>query len=184
MFILYALPIGLLAGFLSGGRLAGLAELTFRWGWAIPAALLVQVVLFSDQVTSWIGSAGPPIYVVSTAAVFLAVLANRATPGMPIVALGAASNFAAIAANGGFMPADPGALQVLGRVESTVYSNSAVVPDPQLAILTDLFALPTWLPFTNVFSVGDVLIATGVAVVIAVAMRRPPATATAQPAAI
>jgi len=183
MFILYALPIGLLAGLLSGGRFAGLAELTFRWGWAIPAALLVQVILFSDQVTSWIGSAGPPIYVVSTAAVFLAVLANRATPGMPIVALGAASNFAAIAANGGFMPADPDALRVLGRVESTVYSNSAVVPDPQLAILTDLFALPTWLPFANVFSVGDVLIGTGVAVVIAVAMRRPPLPAVGQPAA-
>lgn len=173
MFILYALPIGLVAGLLLGGRIAGLSELSFRWAWVMVAGLFVQVVLFSDQVTSWIGSAGPPIYVASTAVVFLAVLANRATPGMPIVALGAASNFAAIAANGGFMPADLGALQVLGRFESTAYSNSAVLPNPALAPLTDIFALPTWLPFANVFSIGDVLIGVGVAVVIAVAMRRP-----------
>ena len=39
--------------------------------------------------------------------------------------------------------------------------------------LTDIFALPTWVPFANVFSVGDVLIAAGVVVVIVAAMRRP-----------
>ena len=174
MFILYALPIGLLAGFLSGGRFTGLAELTFRWPAAMFIGLLVQIVLFSDQVTATIGSAGPPIYVASTAAVFLAVLANRATPGMPIVALGAASNFVAIAANGGYMPANAEALRVLGRVESTVYSNSAVVADPVLAPLTDIFALPAWFPLANIFSVGDVLIAIGVIVAIAAGMRAEP----------
>jgi hypothetical protein len=173
MFILYALPIGLALGYLLGGRIAGLSELSFRWSWVMFVGLFVQIVLFSDQVTTWIGSAGPPIYVASTAAVFLAVLANRATPGMPIVALGAASNFAAIVANGGFMPAHPGALQSLGRLESPVYSNSAVVPNAALAPLTDIFAMPTWLPFANVFSIGDVLIGVGVAVVIVAAMRRP-----------
>jgi hypothetical protein len=177
MFILYALPIGLLAGFLTGGRFTGLAALTFRWPAAIAIGLLVQVVLFSDQVTVWIGSAGPPIYVASTAAVFMAVLANRAIPGMPIVALGAMSNFAAIAANGGYMPANPDALRALNRAESTVYSNSTVVADPALAPLTDLFALPAWVPFANVYSIGDVLIGIGIAVIIAVAMRRPPPAA-------
>ena len=49
-----------------------------------------------------------------------------------------------------------------------------------MAPLTDIFALPTWLPFTNVFSIGDILIALGIAIAVATAMRRP-ATATLRP---
>jgi len=172
MFILYALLIGLIVGVGAGGRISGLAVLQFRWPWVIVGGLLVQVVLFSDQVTAWIGAAGPPIYIGSTLVVIGAVLANRAITGMAVVALGAASNLLAIVANGGFMPAAPSALQALGKVPATVYSNSAVVPDPALAPLTDAFALPSWLPFANVFSVGDVLIGIGVAIVVVVAMRR------------
>jgi Family of unknown function (DUF5317) len=172
MFILYALAIGLAIGVVVGGRLGGLAELHFRWPWIMLAGLLVQVVLFSVQVTAWIGEAGPPIYVLSTATVIGAVLANHAITGMPIVALGASSNLAAIVANGGFMPADPGALRSLGKTLTSDYSNSAILPHPALAPLTDAFSLPTWLPFANVFSVGDVLIGLGVAIVIVAAMRR------------
>ena len=171
MFILYALVIGLIVGFAAGGRFAGLAALQFRWAGVMVAGLFVQIVLFSDQVTVWIGAAGPPIYVLSTLVVLGAVIANRGIGGMPIVALGAASNFVAIVVNGGFMPAAPSALQALAKVPSTVYSNSALVPDPVLAPLTDAFALPPWVPFANVFSIGDVLIGVGVAIVIFTAMR-------------
>lgn len=174
MFILYALVIGLAVGFLAHGRPAGLAQLHFQWPWVMLGGLLVQVLLFSDVISSRIGAAGPPIYAASTAAVVLAVLANRRITGMPIVALGAACNFAAIMANGGFMPAALGALQARGQVTSTVYSNSVVLPDPALAPLTDIFALPAWLPFANVFSVGDVLIGVGVIIVIVAAMRQLP----------
>jgi hypothetical protein len=43
--------------------------------------------------------------------------------------------------------------------------------DPALWPLTDIFALPNWLPAANVFSIGDVLIGVGVAAVIALGMR-------------
>ena len=69
------------------------------------------------------------------------------------------------------MPADPAALTALGAAHPTAYSNSTIVPDPVLAPLTDIFALPTWVPFSNVFSIGDVLIGIGVGVVIVTAMR-------------
>lgn len=173
MFILYSLGAGLLVGLALGGRLAGLAELKLRWSWLFLAGLGVQVVLFSAPVAERIGSLGAPIYVVSTTLVALAVLANRRTPGMPIVALGALANLAAIVANGGYMPASAAAMAALGRTPPDVYSNSSYVADPALAPLTDIFALPPWLPWTNVFSIGDVLIAVGVVVVVAVAMRRP-----------
>ena len=62
-------------------------------------------------------------------------------------------------------------MAALDRSAATTYSNSSLVPAPTLAPLTDIFALPPWLPFANVFSVGDVLIAAGVVVIIVAAMR-------------
>src|SRR6266540_3589840 len=55
MFILYALILGLLVGTLSRGRLDGVAELKYYWPRVMLAGLLIQVILFSDQVTTWIG---------------------------------------------------------------------------------------------------------------------------------
>lgn len=180
MFILYALVIGFVAGLLLGGRPAGLAGLQFRWPWLIIGGLFVQVILFSDQVAEVVGDLGPPIYVGSTALVFLGVLRNIDITGMKVVALGAASNMAAIIANGGYMPAGRGALEALGKSDPTIYSNSAYLEHPALEPLTDIFALPGWLPFSNIFSVGDVLIAAGVAVIIVAAMRRDRAPQTAR----
>jgi hypothetical protein len=171
LFILYAVLIGLVLGFLVGGRPAGLADLQLRWSWIIVGGLLVQVVLFSEPVSERIGALGPPIYVASTAAVIVAVVANRAITGMLVVAAGAASNLLAIVANGGYMPVSAGAAAVLGAHEPSAYSNSMQLPDPFLAPLTDIFALPPWVPFANVFSVGDVLIGIGIAIVIVAAMR-------------
>src|SRR4029079_16315647 len=187
MFILYAVPIGLMLGLLLGGRPAGLASLPFRFGWVMVAGLLVQVVLFSTDVSDVVRARGPPLYMLSTAAgvlsapiymlstcvVIVAVLLNLRIPGMALMALGAISNLVAIVLNGGYMPADAGARAALGKTPPTTYSNSAIVAEPVLKPLTDIFALPTWLPFHNVFSVGDVLIAVGVVVVIVAAMRRP-----------
>jgi hypothetical protein len=180
MFILYAVVIGLVLGFVGRGRIENLASVQLHWSGAIMAGLLVQVVLFSDAVTRVVGDMGPALYVASTALVLAAVVRNRAIPGIPIVIAGAACNFAAIAANGGFMPAGQGALAALGKVVPAVYSNSSAVPDPALWPLTDIFALPRWLPAANIFSAGDVLIGIGIALTIALAMRRPAAAPAAE----
>jgi hypothetical protein len=104
--------------------------------------------------------------------VLVVVVRNLAIPGLGLVAVGALSNLVAITANGGQMPASPDAMAFLGKTVNAGYSNSAVVEAPALAPLTDVFALPPFLPFANVFSVGDVLIGLGVLAVIVTAMRR------------
>lgn len=180
MFILYSVPIGLVLGFLVGGRATGLADLRIRWQLAMAIGLLVQLAIFSTPLNARIGDLGPLVYVVSTFIVVAAIAVNWRIPGMPIVALGAMSNLAAIVANAGYMPADPGAMASFGRLSIDGYSNSAFVAQPNLWALTDIFALPRWVPFANVFSVGDVIIGVGVAVVIVAAMRstaREPAVA-------
>jgi hypothetical protein len=170
MFILYAVVAGLLAGFLIGGRLEAIAETRFRWGWLAILALAIQLVLFSP-LAAGIGDASRWIYVGSTALVVVVVLANLRLAGLPVVLLGALSNLAAIVANGGSMPASPAALAALGAAVHDGPTNSVLVEHPALEPLTDLFAMPAWLPFANIFSIGDVLIGTGVAVAIAAAMR-------------
>jgi hypothetical protein len=172
MFILYALPLGIVAGFLTGGRLAGLGEIRLRWAPLALLGLLVQVVLFLGPVAEGVGWLGMPIYIGSTLLVLIVVVRNVALPGLAVVALGAGSNLLAILANGGYMPASPAAMAFLGRTVNAGYSNSAVMPEPVLWPLTDIFALPAGVPFANVFSVGDLLIGLGVAWALAAAMHR------------
>jgi hypothetical protein len=171
MFILYAMPIGLAAGLLAGGRLGRLGQLELRWAPLAVLGLAVQAVVFFGPVADRVGAMGVPLYVSSTVLVLVAVLRNMALPGMALVAVGAAANLAAIVANGGYMPASAAALAALGKDIGSGYSNSAILPDPALAPLTDLFTMPGWLPFANVFSVGDVLIFMGVALALAAALH-------------
>lgn len=175
MFVLYAVPLALLVGRLLGGRLEGLAQLGFRWAPLAILGLAAQLVLFSAPVGAAVAPLAPALYVASTAAVLVAVLRNVRVPGLGVVAVGAVSNLAAILANGGYMPADPGALAVAGLQPDDAYSNSLVVASPALRPLTDVYAMPDAVPFANVFSVGDVLIGVGVFLAIVVAMRARPA---------
>jgi lipoprotein signal peptidase len=148
------------------------------------AALMVQLVLFTEPFWTALGGFGPPIYVASTALVLVVVLRNlRALPGLAFVALGTISNLAAIIANGGYMPVTA---EALGMAEPTVTKyggNSVLTANPMLTPLVDRFPLPEWLPFWTIFSVGDVLISVGIVVVIVVAMRkRQPLAAKTTPA--
>jgi hypothetical protein len=124
---------------------------------------------------------GPTLYVLSTLAVFAALLRNLSLPGLPVVALGAALNLLVIIANGGQMPSDPAAWQALtgaAAVPTDDFSNSALMgPGTALPWLGDVFVLPRPIPLANVFSLGDVLIAVGIAWCVARSMRQADATA-------
>jgi Family of unknown function (DUF5317) len=172
VFILYAIPIGIAAGYLLGGHLGRLGELRLRWVPLALLGLLIQVVLFGDMFGSPFGDASAAIYVASNLLVFAAVLRNIRVPGMALSAVGAASNLLAILANSGYMPADPEALASVG-LGGPGYTNSVVLTNPALPFLTDVFAMPAWMPAANIFSIGDVLLGAGVALTIALAMRGP-----------
>jgi hypothetical protein len=173
MFILYAIALGLLLGRLLGGRLDGLAGLSFRWVGVAITGLAVQVVLFSAPAGREVRDIGPLLYAASTGAVLVFVLVNLRIRGMAVVALGAGLNLLAIVANGGTMPASRAALAMAGLGSSGGYANSRELASPVLGPLGDVFALPAGVPLANVFSVGDVLIALGIVLVIVAAMRLP-----------
>jgi Family of unknown function (DUF5317) len=178
VFLLYAVLVGLAAGLLLGGRPGRLAEVPLRWTWLIVAGMVIQGLLYSDPVSQRVAqvgpAVGPAIYVASMAMVLAAVIRNARIPGLALVAIGGALNLAAIVANGGFMPASLAALGSHVPPPGSGYSNSVVLANPALAPLTDIFALPDWLPAGNVFSIGDIFIAVGIGAAIVVQMRRRP----------
>ena len=68
-------------------------------------------------------------------------------------------NLAAIAANGGIMPASPSALEAAGKIANPdEFTNSGAVANPKLAILGDILAWPEPIPLANVFSIGDIVL--------------------------
>ena len=69
----------------------------------------------------------------------------------------------AITANNGVMPAWRPALDFAKLPPTSPdFLSSAQLANPRLLVLGDVFAVPGWVPFANVFSVGDVLIVAGV----------------------
>ena len=146
---------------LAGGRLGALAEIRFQQSWTIPLALAVQI-LITTVVPEGAGALHSAAHLGSYALAAVFLFANRHLPGMWLIAFGAGLNLLVITANGGVMPADPGALGRAGLpTESGEFENSTVLKDPRLPFLGDVFAVPEPLPFANVFSLGDIVLVVG-----------------------
>jgi hypothetical protein len=148
---------------LAGGRLSALAELELRRPWLVVAAIAIQVAIITvapGAVES--AGLGEPLHLASYALLGWFAWSNRRIVGVAVIALGGFLNVLAIAANGGVMPADPGALARAGKTaQAGEFVNSSAVADPKLAWLGDVIATPASLPVSNVYSAGDVLILVG-----------------------
>ena len=144
---------------LAGGRLGALADLRLRATWLLMAGLGAQVVVIS-VFPDGAGALHTGAHLASYALIAAFVAANWArVPFLWLIALGGALNLAAIAANGGVMPADPDALAAAGiATPPGEFSNSTAVSDPALAFLGDVLWLPQSWPVSNVFSVADQLV--------------------------
>jgi hypothetical protein len=161
-----ALAFPLLAGFvlapLLGGRWSRLGALRLRAAWIFYVAIALQLIAFPVKVLPWHTSdrIGVVLWLISYAIFATGVAGNFRIPGIPLIAIGLVSNLSAILANGGHMPALPSALRGAG-LHFTKNRNSAELASPHLSWLVDRWAAPSWIPWANVFSVGDVLIAAG-----------------------
>jgi hypothetical protein len=130
--------------------------------WLFYVAIVLQLVAFPVKVLPWHTSdqIGIVLWLISYGIFATGVAGNFRMPGIPLIAAGLVSNLSAILANGGHMPALPSALRGAG-LHFTKSRNSAELASPHLSWLVDRWAAPSWVPWANVFSVGDVLIAAG-----------------------
>lgn len=162
MILVVLLVLAVAAVPLAGGRVGALLELRFRAAWLLGLAFGIQLALalLPGETTDLRLAVHAASYPMGLAFVWF----NRDVPGLWLIAVGALSNGVAIVANGGVMPTTAAALRTAGlAVDPGVFANSAALYDPRLLFLGDVFALPAWMPFANVFSAGDVMIALGVA---------------------
>lgn len=164
MLVIVALAVALVP--VARGDLRALARVPFRAAWLLWVALGLQLALmiWSGPRNGFRDAAHYGSYALGV--VFLGANARRLA-GMWVVAAGTASNLAAIMANGGVMPASRHALESAGlSLDPGVFANSIVVEGARLRFLGDVFWIPNGWPLANVFSVGDVLIALGAAIVV------------------
>jgi hypothetical protein len=165
-----------------GGSARALLDSRVRFWPVILATFVVEMVLYDPPVNglALAVAVGPWIWL-ATKVVLLAVLISNAAVGSnvgwAIAAFGLALNTLVIGANGGHMPqSEDAAIAVWGasHLDPTRLQNVAALgPHTLLWALGDVLAEPTWLPRPNVISVGDVLLALGVAAWVFGASRPP-----------
>jgi hypothetical protein len=149
-----------------------------RWWPAAAGAFAVELALYNpplDQQT-WAPSLGPWIWVVTKIVLLAVVVHNARTSGRVfspwwIAALGLGLNALVIAANDGYMPQSASAATAVWgaervsaqRADARLQNVTPLVDSTRLPWLSDVIAEPAWLPRPNVVSIGDILLALGVA---------------------
>ena len=152
---------------LLGGSLRRAVELDLGWRWTLVLAIALQIATINvfPGALRHSDAVNVHLYTYWLAVAFL--LLNRHVRGFAWIAAGAVLNLLPIAANGGVMPASASALRLAGLSgHGSAFTNSTAVAHARLAFLGDVFAVPRGLPLANVFSIGDVVLVIGVAVVL------------------
>jgi len=175
MILVVAIVASIAVAWLQGGRFSSLTSLSVRWGGLSVAAFALQsVFIFLTPTRSAQGPWGwqELLFVGSHLLLLTMVWANRELPGVKWIGVGLALNLLIMVANGGWMPVSPeamvraGHLQLVPSLDSgmRVSSSKSVVlsrEETALWFLSDIFVLGRPLPFSSVFSAGDVLVAIG-----------------------
>lgn len=172
MVLLWAILLGLLIGLMRHRGLAHLAQLKLRAGWLVLLAVLLQILILP------LGSGSKPIvtwgmeffHIGSYLFLLLFAVLNYREKALWLMALGMLANFIVITVNGGHMPASLDALRTAGRTATVkklltdgVSGNVILMSETtKLNFLGDIFWLPSWVPFANAFSIGDLLLGIGV----------------------
>jgi hypothetical protein len=155
---LVAILIGLVIGWLRGGRLSRLAQLRLRWLWIVLLALVIQLLIFPIfSESALLPYATTPLHLLSYAILIAWLAVNLRTAPMGVLLLGALSNFTVLASNGGRMPVSATALQQAGLartagglLETEAVANVTLMgPSTHLNFLADWLYMPKWIPFSG-----------------------------------
>lgn len=167
MFLTLSVLLAVMVGLARGGKWTNLVTFKFKTMWLVFTAIALQLLVFNSVWDRLMGSGilTNLIYGASIILVTLFVLVNADIKGLRLLGLGVLLNGMAIAANGGSMPSSLGALKKILPVErmeqllggSASYNVILISENTRLKYLCDIF----YIPGVNVYSVGDVLIATG-----------------------
>lgn len=159
------LMMGLLLGWLQGGRLYHLSRVRFSSLWVVLLGMLAKFVFLTIDVPF-----ATFFHLLSMGVVLLGTLLNIRLAGMPLLSLGLLANLLVIGINRGKMPVHPGVAHWLNlenlvhNLERGLYPEYVVMSSSsRLPFLADVlpYFSPLWRRFF-VVSVGDYLLGVGV----------------------
>ncbi len=167
MILLAALALSFIVALARGGRLSTLEHWLPVHGWLPGLALLIQVLVVALHPPA----SGVIVALLGTSLVLLLtfVILNLGLPGMALLGSGLALNLVAIAANGGWMPVNPGALEHAGLHALASLPQGSLLEGSKDILLEAEHARLWWLgdiiplppPISVVLSLGDLLVAAG-----------------------
>ena len=169
--VLVTVVLGVAVGYLGGGRLRRLADVHLSRVWLLVVAFSAQALLNCLTAAGVrTGAVGTALLVASQVALVGFVWANRVLPGMLLVAVGFGLNAVVIVANGA-MPVSGEAIATLTSepVDIAVGKHRLLEAGDRLPWLADVLPVPV---LRQVVSIGDVVLAVGVAVLVAAPMLR------------
>jgi Family of unknown function (DUF5317) len=170
--------LALVGGLFARGSVTRLVRARMEWWWVVVGAFGVELVLYNPPVNTqaWALSIGPWLWVATKLAMLAALVRNsradRASRWLwLIMGVGVGLNTLVIVVNGGHMPQSVEAAAAVwgpqhvgpGAFPGRLQNVAVLGPESRLTWLADVIAEPSWLPRPNVLSVGDVLLAFGMA---------------------
>jgi hypothetical protein len=175
MILAAAFALSIAWGLARGGTWGAVASLPLRWGGVALLAFALQIYLIYFPEARTEGAFSPRVLILTASYLLLfgVVWKNRALPGIWLIGAGLVANFAVMLANGGYMPITREALAAVGHLGNVTSSEpgarvlatkDVVLPreQTQLWFLSDILVLPPPFPIPSVFSLGDLMIAAGV----------------------
>ncbi len=182
--LLGGVALGLIVGLLAGGKVSNLVAVRLRWIGLLFGAVIVRFLTEAALIrgNELAETLRLPLFAAAYGLLLVGLWVNRRHPGILIAAVGILGNAIAIVANGGFMPVWEPSLTAAGfgpnDVDPTLHVLLPASVDGPFLLRAGLLGdvIPGPLPFLrDVISVGDLLIATGLAFFLFATLVRSPA---------
>jgi hypothetical protein len=170
--------IGVAVALVRGGSFAGWAKIHVYWSSVALGSLAVQLILHNHPTDHqpWAIAWGPLIWTACLAALCAMLMRNAfafrlSRYAWALAALGVGLNLLVVISNGGYMPqSDEARIAVRGgslavdepsqpQLRNVVQMNA----ETRLSLLGDVIPEPAWFPRSNVISIGDLLLGSGLA---------------------
>ena len=175
--LFFGIIFGIIVGFILKGKITYLADLKLQGFSLVIISLAVQLIVLATPLASlpWLVEHGNLVYVISMDVLLLGLLYNRRFGwSFWFIIIGTACNIIVIAQNAGAIPVDlPKLSLATGESVASISDKFAahtelsyrtpLVADSQLSWMGDVIYIP-FFPFnSNVYSIGDMLVAIGLA---------------------
>lgn len=174
VWLLLVLFVAIALAVVRGGRLSNLAEIRPQLWFLLPLGFILQAIAGFVPETS--SSLGVGLILVSYLPLLGLVFANRHSPGMMLTGVGVILNFVVIAVNGGMPVLQEAAVVASGwdptPLVSEGYKHVMLDPQTRLSFLSDVIPVRLF-GQGQVISLGDVLLAAGLATFLQAELRKP-----------